>query len=57
MSFDPVPEGTRMRWSWRVETPAAMRPLAPLVAWLGRRQERRVWGGLKQLLEEEAPIG
>ena len=46
LTFDPVPEGTRMRWSWQVETPAAMKPLAPLVAWMGRRQERRVWGSL-----------
>src|SRR6266702_2149688 len=21
LTFDPVPEGTRMRWSWQVETP------------------------------------
>jgi uncharacterized protein YndB with AHSA1/START domain len=57
LTFDPVPEGTRMRWSWRVETPAAMSPLAPLVAWTGRRQERRVWGSLKRLLEEQPPTG
>jgi RecB family exonuclease len=25
--------------------------LTPLMAWLGRRQERRIWTGLKQLLE------
>ena len=43
LTFDPVPEGTRMRWSWRVETPGAMRLLVPLVARMGRRQERRVW--------------
>ena len=23
LTFDPVPEGTRMRWSWKVETPGA----------------------------------
>jgi hypothetical protein len=57
LSFDPVPEGTRMRWSWQVETPGAMRLLVPLVARMGRRQERRVWGSLKRLLEERAPIG
>jgi len=57
LTFDRVAEGTRMRWSWQVEVPATMKPLAPLVAWMGRRQERRVWGSLKQLLEEQAPIG
>jgi uncharacterized protein YndB with AHSA1/START domain len=57
LTFEPVPEGTRMRWSWKVETPGAMRLLVPLVVWMGRRQERRVWGSLKQLLEEQAPTG
>jgi uncharacterized protein YndB with AHSA1/START domain len=52
LTFDPVPEGTRMRWSWQVETPGAMKLLAPFVARMGRRQERRVWGCLKRLLEE-----
>jgi uncharacterized protein YndB with AHSA1/START domain len=53
LTFDPVPEGTRMRWSWEVETPGAMKLLAPLVAGMGRRQERRVWSGLKRLLEHQ----
>jgi uncharacterized protein YndB with AHSA1/START domain len=57
LTFDPIPDGTRMRWSWQVETPAAMKLLMPLVAWMGRRQERRVWGSLKQLLDEQAPTG
>jgi hypothetical protein len=56
LTFDTVPEGTRMRWSWQVETPGAMRLLVPLVARMGRRQERRVWGSLKRLLEEQPPI-
>src|SRR5206468_885383 len=45
LSFDPVPEGTRMRWSWQVETPGAIKLLAPLVARMGRRQERRSFAG------------
>src|SRR5947208_1503156 len=57
LSFEPVPEGTRMRWSWQVEMPAAMKLLAPLVARMGRRQERRVWTSLKRLLEEQPPAG
>jgi hypothetical protein len=54
-SFDPVAEGTRMRWSWDVQTPRALKPLMPLVERLGRRQERRVWSSLKQLLEGQPP--
>ncbi len=50
--FQPVPEGTRMRWSWQVETPGALRLIAPLLAWMGRRQERSVWTSLKELLEQ-----
>ena len=57
LTFEPVPEGTLLRWSRHVETPGAMRLLVPLVAWMGRRQERRVWGSLKRLLEEQPPIG
>lgn len=53
LSFDPVPDGTRLRWSWQVETPAAMKPLAPVIVNMGRRREQRLWGSLKQLLESE----
>ena len=49
--FDPVPDGTRMRWSWYVDTPGMMKLLAPLVVRMGRRQEQRVWRSLKRLLE------
>jgi uncharacterized protein YndB with AHSA1/START domain len=55
LTFDAVSEGTRMRWSWRVETPGAIRLLAPLVAGMGRRQEQRVWSSLKRLLEDQPP--
>ena len=57
LTFDPVPDGTRMRWSWQVETPGAMKLLAPLVGRMGRRQERRVWTSLKRLLEEQPHAG
>ena len=52
LTFEPVPEGTRMRWSWQVETPGALRLIAPLLAWMGRRQEQKVWTALKRLLEQ-----
>jgi hypothetical protein len=51
--FEPVPAGTRMRWSWQVETPGPMKLISPLVIVIGRRQERRIWGQLKRLLEQE----
>ena len=52
LTFEPVPEGTRMRWSWQVETPGALRLVSPLLAWMGRRQEQAVWTALKHLLEQ-----
>jgi uncharacterized protein YndB with AHSA1/START domain len=55
ITFDPIPEGTRMRWSWDVQTPRGLKLLTPLVERMGRRQERRVWGSLKQLLETRPP--
>src|SRR5439155_744515 len=57
LTFDPVPDGTRMRWSWQVETPGAMKLLAPLVGRMGRRQERRVRTSLKRPLEGQSPAG
>ena len=51
LTFDPVPEGTRMRWSWDVEPRGMLKLLSPLVARMGRRQEQTIWTGLKDLLE------
>jgi uncharacterized protein YndB with AHSA1/START domain len=51
LTFDPVPEGTRMRWSWEVEPRGILKLMTPLVASMGRRQEERIWTGLKHLLE------
>jgi hypothetical protein len=53
LTFDPVPEGTCMRWSWDVETPGLLKLMAPLVARMGQRQEQRIWTSLKHLLEEQ----
>ena len=57
LAFDPVPEGTRMRWQWELEPRGLLRLLGPLVARIGRRQERTIWANLKRLLEaqDEAP--
>lgn len=35
LTFEPVPEGTRMRWSWEVEPRGVFKLIAPLV---GRRR-------------------
>jgi uncharacterized protein YndB with AHSA1/START domain len=56
LRFEPDSEGTRMRWVGDVEPKGFLRLIAPLVAWMGRRQELRIWTGLKRLLEgKEAP--
>jgi uncharacterized protein YndB with AHSA1/START domain len=53
LTFEPVPQGTRMCWAWQVETPGGMKILAPLIVRIGRRQEQRIWGSLKRLLEDQ----
>jgi carbon monoxide dehydrogenase subunit G len=56
LTFDPVPGGTRMRWSWEVAPRGLLKLMGPLVARVGARQERAIWTGLKRLLEaKEAP--
>jgi Polyketide cyclase / dehydrase and lipid transport len=51
LTFEPVPAGTRMHWTWDVRPKGAFRLLAPLIGWLGRRQERAIWTGMKRYLE------
>jgi hypothetical protein len=56
LTFDPVPEGTRMRWSWNLKPRAMLKLMTPVIALIGRRQERTIWTGLKRYLEaREAP--
>jgi uncharacterized protein YndB with AHSA1/START domain len=52
LTFEPVPEGTRMRWSGDLQPRGILKLMGPIVARLGRRQESRIWAGLKQLLEK-----
>jgi hypothetical protein len=57
LTFDPVPAGTRMRWSWEVRPRGLLKLAAPVVARIGARQERAIWTGLKRVLEgQEAPF-
>jgi uncharacterized membrane protein len=57
LTFDPVPAGTRMRWSWELMPRGVFRLLTPMVARIGRRQEQRIWGDLKRVMEAQpAPV-
>ena len=51
LTFEPVPEGTRMEWSWDLQPGGVLKPLGPLIAYIGRRKERTIWTGLKHHLE------
>ena len=55
--FEPASQGTRMRWSWDVQPRGLLRLMPTVVGALGRRQERRIWGNLKRLLESEQRPG
>jgi hypothetical protein len=39
LRLDPVPDGTRMSWSWVVRPHGLYRLLTPVIARVGRRQE------------------
>jgi GNAT superfamily N-acetyltransferase len=54
LTFEPVPSGTRMRWSWQVRPKKAARLLAPLITWMGSREEQRIWASTKRYLENTA---
>ncbi len=57
LTFDPVPEGTQMRWSWELEARGILKLMTPVVILIGRRQEQSIWTGLKRYLEaQEAPL-
>lgn len=51
LTFDPVPAGTRMRWSWQLRPRGLLKLLTPVVVRVGRRQEQTIWTDLKRLLE------
>ena len=57
LTFDPVPEGTRMQWSWNLKPRGMLKLMTPVIALIGRRQERTIWTDLKRYLEaREAPL-
>jgi uncharacterized protein YndB with AHSA1/START domain len=53
LTFDAVPQGTRMQWSWDLEHRGMLKLVVPLVAVMGRRQERAIWSSLKRYLEAQ----
>ena len=53
LTFDPVPAGTRMRWSWYLEPRGILKLMTRLVTRIGRRQEEAIWASLKRILEGE----
>lgn len=53
LTFEPLGTSTVMRWAWDVHTSGVFRLLGPVVTAIGKRQEARIWGSLKRLLEAE----
>jgi uncharacterized membrane protein len=59
-TFERVPEGTRMCWSWEITPHGFYRLMEPVIARLGNAQEEKLWAGLKRFVEAHAaskPIG
>lgn len=54
VTFDPAPKGTKMRWAWEVTPRGVFKLLAPIMAPVGRRQERAIWAGMKRVLEKRS---
>jgi carbon monoxide dehydrogenase subunit G len=55
LTFQPSPGGTQLRWTWNLRPRGVLGLLGPLVGAVGRRNERRIWDGLKRHLEAQAP--
>jgi hypothetical protein len=52
LTLDPALGGTRLRWDWDLQPKGGLARVMPLVRWLGNRQERRIWTGLKAYVED-----
>jgi uncharacterized protein YndB with AHSA1/START domain len=55
-----TPEGeraTRLGWDWQLQPTGPTRLLTPVIALMGGRMERGIWGGLKRWLEARPPSG
>ena len=56
LTFDPVPEGTCMRWCWDLTPRGILRLATPVIGLIGRREEQTIWTSLKHLLEQDTPL-
>ena len=57
LTFKPQESGTLMSWSWNIRLRGITKLAAPIASWMGRRQERVIWTGLKTMLEATASYG
>ena len=53
LTFAADRDGTVMSWDWQVRPKGWLRALGPLAGPLGGRMERRIWTGLKHMLEND----
>jgi carbon monoxide dehydrogenase subunit G len=53
LTFAVEGDATLMSWDWQVRPTTWLRTLGPLLGPVGRRMERKIWTGLKHLLEAD----
>jgi hypothetical protein len=53
LTFFPDADGTLMSWSWDLRPKGVLKLATPVFAAVGRRQEQRIWSGLKAHLEAD----
>jgi uncharacterized protein YndB with AHSA1/START domain len=51
LTFQALPEGTLMRWTWDLQPRGLLKLMSPLIARMGRRNERAIWTSLKRYVE------
>ena len=54
LTFDPVPTGTRMRWSWELMPRGVFKLLTSMVARIGRARSRESGAISKRVMEAQA---
>jgi hypothetical protein len=57
VEFEPISGGTRSSWDWTVTIGGPGRFAGPLIALIGRHQERTIWTSLKHHLEDSSADG
>jgi hypothetical protein len=56
LTFEPVPEGTRLNWVRQVRPTGTLGLTSSLSAFRMARRERAIWAGLKTSLEFSARV-